>query len=346
MKQFGNYMKKLVFTLSFLSLGVAHAEYWEIPKEKLSMSYDATWQRDYKEASKIAESKNKPMLIVVTGLDWCPWSKKVFEEIIREKEFTRELEEEFVLTWIDYPKQYVQLDEECKEIKAFQKEFKPQKLPIFYLVDSRGYKIAQVGQLPLKAGEFARYVRHLRADYYDLTRELKKIDFSKLSDNEIESLYQRAEALGNEEYCEKILNTGLNTNNGCFFLLEKYAKVLDSNKRERGFAKNIRDAIIKRDPANQQGALLQLAILEFENLSHHLKQKDNPEIAIEPLLNFMKRFGGKNSEWQLEKMIAEFLFSKNRVQKALEHAQRCLQTAPEDRQEEIEELVEYIKINL
>lgn len=128
--------------------------------------------------------------------------------------------------------------------------------------------------------------------------------------------------------------------------MEKYNELAEGGKKMSDpEIKRLRKEILSRDPKNKDGAHLRLAILDFRVLSNRHKVRDNSNEAIEPLLEYVKEFKNKDKEniWQVEMMMAQYLFSRNKYELALNHAEASYETAPEIVKSEIGQTVEYMK---
>lgn len=128
-----------------------------------------------------------------------------------------------------------------------------------------------------------------------------------------------------------------------FFLLEKYQKLLTSGTNKE--LKDLKLDIQRLDPRNSRGAIRTMAILDFEEKSRQKKGMDNPFSALKPLFEYLRDYGhyDKECRWEIEMRIARFLFSKNQLQAAIQHASRSLEWAPEGKRSEVGEAVEFLK---
>jgi hypothetical protein len=66
------------------------------------------------------------------------------------------------------------------------------------------------------------------------------------------------------------------------------------------------------------------------------------------LLQYVREFGknDKANLWHIELMIAQYLFSKDAKQEALLHALASYEAAPEEKKNEIIDVVSYIRADL
>lgn len=62
------------------------------------------WATSYDEALVQAENANAPILLYFHGSDWCPWSKKLSNEVFRSPEFTAWMDAKLVPVMVDFPR--------------------------------------------------------------------------------------------------------------------------------------------------------------------------------------------------------------------------------------------------
>jgi protein disulfide-isomerase len=67
-------------------------------------AYDgpAVWETDFGAALDQAKARKCHILVLYTGSDWCPWCKKMDEEVYSQPEFARYSHEKFVLLKLDH----------------------------------------------------------------------------------------------------------------------------------------------------------------------------------------------------------------------------------------------------
>ena len=130
-------MKAILRSLAILaasaSLGLAAAE---------------SWTTDWEAAKARSKAENKPILIYLTGSDWCGWCKKLEKEVITQKAFLDYAGENFVLMEADLPKKKEQSAELKKQNKALEKTYLNGGYPTMYVLDAEGKKLSEdLGEL-------------------------------------------------------------------------------------------------------------------------------------------------------------------------------------------------------
>ncbi len=304
----------------------------------------ASWTEDYAKALKLSQATGRPLLLAFVGSDWCPWSQKMIFDVISKSEFSAELQSELIFVWVDFPQQS-SLNLELKtQNQGLKNRFTVQELPTLVLVDSTGDEIAKFGFLPFSAPEMALHLKNALSDYRQLKSIVGTPRLVALEGEELQKLYSKAAQLGREKEKETLLEAGLKNDEGAFFLMRQYERLIEDNKLKDPDVQKLRRQIMAKDPSNSKGAHLQLAIAEFQSLSKKQKKKEKPELVISPLVEYLKTYGPKDLEnrWRVEMMIAQFLFGKNRVKDALCYAKSSYETAPAEHKMEVAQSLEYL----
>lgn len=313
-------------------------------EERISFPKMQGWLEDYTQAVRLSQEKGLPILIAFTGSDWCPWSLKLAIDVLSTSDFMQRLEKDIVLLWLDFPE-----DENVPVANQGLKEkYQISELPTLVLVHSSGEEITRMGYSPMLSQELASSLQKSLQGYSELKDKLEKTDLAALSGEILKEMYLKARNLGCNKFKDKILEAGVQIDQETFFLLEKYARLVESGKKKDKTAVAIREEIIERDPKNLLGSHFQLAILDFQwNLSKP-KAKTDPKYAVRPLIEYATKFGKKDTEnlWKIEMMIAQYFFSKNKTEDALEHAEASYSVAPDNAKSEIAQSIEYLKTQL
>lgn len=294
---------------------------------------------------KLAHETHKYAFVACLGQSWCPWSKKFSEEVLQKKEFLEGIEQFAVLGFVDVPESYEEnVGEKTEEIV---RKYELKELPTFFLLDPEGEVVAKFGYLPLSAKELVIHIGKMISDYEEIKQFLTN-PIGEISGKELENLYLKAKAIGCEKKVGEIFQLGLAKEEGVFFLVEKYSKLLENEKKLTSDTKTLKRKILAKDPHNIQGSILQLAQIEFEMLRHNLKKRNDTKKVIAPLLEYVRGIG-KNDKvnlWHVELMIAQYLFGKDAKQEALLHALASYEAAPQEKKNEIIDVVSYIRSDL
>jgi thiol:disulfide interchange protein len=115
------------------------------------------WMTNWEEAKAKAKAENKPILINLTGSDWCGWCIKIEKEVFSSKEFQEFAAANVILMEADFPKKK-ELPAELKaQNDALKKQYLNGGYPTVYLLDAEGNKLSEdIGELE---GGTAAYIK-------------------------------------------------------------------------------------------------------------------------------------------------------------------------------------------
>jgi protein disulfide-isomerase len=126
------------------------------------------WLTDWEAAKAKSKADKKPILIYLTGSDWCGWCKKLDKEVISQKAFMEYASANFILMEADFPKKKEQSAELKKQNKALEKAYLNGGYPTMYLLDAEGKKLSD------DLGEVAGGVDGYIAKFKELLAKIKK----------------------------------------------------------------------------------------------------------------------------------------------------------------------------
>jgi protein disulfide-isomerase len=101
------------------------------------------WLTDWEAAKAKSKAENKPILINLTGSDWCGWCIKIEKEIFSQKAFKEFAAANLILMEADFPKKKEQPPELKKQNAALEKEYLAGGYPTVYLLDAEGKKLSE-----------------------------------------------------------------------------------------------------------------------------------------------------------------------------------------------------------
>jgi thioredoxin-related protein len=315
----------------------------QIERTLLQQKRSAQWSEDYIQTLTKAQENGKPLVLAFMGAGWCPWSEKLEKEILSDPAFLDPLKGEVNLVWLNCPSSKGNTTLRVQELKSL---YQINELPTIVVITPMQEEMFRIGYLPLTPADYATRLQKMIADYNEVNGNVDGQggyqELSSLGLEDLQRLYVKARELKASRYVDRLMALGLEKDKGTFFLLEKYADLLESgNKAE---AEVFKEKIIDRDPKNLKGSQLRLAILDFQVKSHHQKKK-SIKSAVKPLADYLTKFGEKDKEnaWRVEMMMAQYLFTKNEVEEALKHANASFTKAPEEQKAEIAQTVDYLK---
>jgi protein disulfide-isomerase len=108
-----------------------------------SLAATPPWTDDWEAAKAKSKFENKPILIYMTGSDWCGWCKKLEKEVISKKAFTDFAAEHFILMEADFPKTKEQPAPLKKQNAALRKTYLNGGYPTMYVLDAEGKKLSK-----------------------------------------------------------------------------------------------------------------------------------------------------------------------------------------------------------
>lgn len=143
-------MKTLLRTIAVLAASATFA-----------LAGAGNWMTDWEAAKAKAKASNKPILINLTGSDWCAWCIKIEKEVFSSKEFQDFAAGHLVLMEADFPRKKEQPADVKKQNAALKKEYLNGGYPTVWLLDAEGNKLSQdLGELK---GGTAEYIKTITA---------------------------------------------------------------------------------------------------------------------------------------------------------------------------------------
>ena len=114
---------------------------------------------DYNEALERARTEKKPILAVFSGSDWCYWCKKLDEEFLSKEEFTKAVEKNLVLLYVDMPQDKSRLDLKAASLNPkLVKRYGVRGFPSLMFIDANGEKLADANRMQMPPAEWGRYL--------------------------------------------------------------------------------------------------------------------------------------------------------------------------------------------
>lgn len=139
-------MKTLFHSLAILAVSTT-----------LTLAGAKGWETNWEAAKAKSKAENKPILINLTGSDWCGWCIKLEKEVFSTKEFQEFAAANVVLFEADFPrKKEVPADLKAQNAKL-KKEYLAGGYPTVYVLDADGKKLSEdIGELK---GGTAEYIK-------------------------------------------------------------------------------------------------------------------------------------------------------------------------------------------
>lgn len=135
----------------------------------LALAAGDGWLTDWESAKAKAKAENKPILLNLTGSDWCGWCIKIEKDVFSQQAFKDFAAEHLILMEADFPRKKEQAAVLKKQNKDLEKKYLNEGYPTIWLLDADGNKLSEedLGEVKLAA---AGYVKHLK----ELLAKIKK----------------------------------------------------------------------------------------------------------------------------------------------------------------------------
>jgi thioredoxin-related protein len=99
---------------------------------------------DYGEALNASQARNRPMLILFTGSDWCPYCQALQSEVLSSNEFQQYINSHFVFLTVDELRNTPVMDDEKKRVADLEQKFGPSGFPSLLVVSSDEKTIGRI----------------------------------------------------------------------------------------------------------------------------------------------------------------------------------------------------------
>jgi thioredoxin-related protein len=133
-----------------------------VASASLSLAAAEGWMTDWEAAKAKAKAENKPILINLTGSDWCTWCIKIEKEVFSTKEFQEFAAKHLVLMEADFPKKKELPAELKKQNAELKKQYLNGGYPTVYLLDAEGKKLSEdIGELKGGTAEYLKTITGL-----------------------------------------------------------------------------------------------------------------------------------------------------------------------------------------
>ncbi|MGL4399015.1 MAG: thioredoxin family protein [Luteolibacter sp.] len=134
-----------------------------IASASLSLANEG-WLTDWEAAKAKSKAENKPILINLTGSDWCGWCIKMEKETFSQKAFKDFAAENLILMEADFPKKKELPAELKKQNAELEKQYLAGGYPTVFLLDAEGKKLSDdLGTLKGGMNEFIAKLKELIA---------------------------------------------------------------------------------------------------------------------------------------------------------------------------------------
>lgn len=301
------------------------------------------WLTSYEDAVKQANTTSKPILLLFTGTDWCPYCVKLEKEILSTPEFANYAGDKFIFVLLDFPSNTNLHTPQNKELR---KKYNIAGYPTIVVVDNKGQKIGSIGYEQVSGKQYAERLLKMVNDFSGYKQKLSGLDKEQFSGPQLKTLYEKAQEFGLFNDASKIMAFGFNSDEKQFFLTERYRFLASEGKMDSKEALNLKKQLFEADFDNEHFTHYHIAIIDFETLSSLADtHKKPPEFFVAPLTDYITKFGqqDKTNLWRLHMIISQVYYDKNKKEEALYHAKLGATSAPTVVQPEIAILIKNIQ---
>lgn len=304
------------------------------------------WMSNYDEAAKAAKEQNKPLLLFFTGSDWCVWCKKLESESLSTRDFDQAAASHFIFVKIDFPQKGSQSAQEAAQNKELQKQFDVRGFPTIVILDPQGRKIGVTGYRPGGGKSYASHLMKMVDEFSSYKSKMSRLDMDTPSGAELKLLFKQARQFQQTGDIAKIIKAGKTSDRKDFFMIEEYRLLGKEGKNQSTEAASLKEQLLAGDPKNSHLTHYQIACIDFDALSDKLESGAcTPDAAVAPLTLYLKKFGAEDADnrWRIEMIISQVYLDKSDREKAILHAEKALQSAPESMKGDIQSYLQEAK---
>ena len=160
------------------------------------------WLEDFDTAKRSAAASGKPILVDVTGSDWCPPCQAMETEVFSRADFIQAAQARYILLRLDYPRQTPQSEKLRAQNRQLAERYPFEGYPTYMLLDSQGLLYGQyTGYLPGGVSAFLKMTQGLEGQkktLVSLTDAVKKASAGADRARAQDALFRQAEVWGLE----------------------------------------------------------------------------------------------------------------------------------------------------
>lgn len=144
-----------------------------------SATASSDWNADFRKSVGEARDAGKDNIVIFTGLEWEPWSRKIHDEAFAEAGFRQALARDFIVTHIDLPEQPKD-PEKLSELDVHRyglaRDFNLHNFPSFYLCTPEGNPYDFVGYVKGGSEPVIAAIRARRDAYAEAMEKIRGLE--------------------------------------------------------------------------------------------------------------------------------------------------------------------------
>ena len=113
------------------------------------------WFTNLEKAQSAAKAAKKPILLVISGSDWCPPCKMLERNILSQNAFRTDAAKRVILLHADFPRERKQSAEEKSDARKIAAKYQAEGVPTVYLLSPEGVVLdKKVGYINVKPEKY------------------------------------------------------------------------------------------------------------------------------------------------------------------------------------------------
>ena len=136
--------------------------FWNTPSNGLQvLGGDTPWFTDFEKSKEEAGQKNKVILMVFSGSDWCKPCIRLDQKVFQDESFRNYAGEHLVLLKVDFPRKK---ENRLTDVQRRQNEALAEKynrtgaFPFVLLLDATGDVVCMINNPPMDPAEFMKII--------------------------------------------------------------------------------------------------------------------------------------------------------------------------------------------
>lgn len=121
---------------------------------------DKLWLTDYDQAVKTAKETKRPILMLFTGSDWCPYCVKLEKNVLSKTEFKKYAKDNLVLLYLDFPRRKYISGKQKAHNQQLRDKYDISGYPTAVLIDAEGKQLGKPFHGTKTAEGYIKLIEH------------------------------------------------------------------------------------------------------------------------------------------------------------------------------------------